>query len=158
MRRAITVLLPALALLLIAVACDDGGGGPGATASPALTETPQATPSATETPVITATDTPQTDATPSPSQSEPQLAIVPANPSEFLNQFDEVITSGETCEYDQESGLVDCGANGLYQLQDGIQAPDVVCRPMLVIDQPVGVNCQTQDPLQSIIYAIQESP
>ncbi len=95
---------------------------------------------------------------PSPSQDEIKLAVVPASLTDFLAQFSDVVIMQENCAYDQASGLVDCAARGLYQLKDGIQGADAVCRVMLVNDQPVGINCQTQDPLGAITYAIQPAP
>lgn len=94
---------------------------------------------------------------PPPSQSEAQPAVVAIDQVGFLAQFQDVVIMQENCDYDRDSQLADCGAHGLYQLQDGIQGEDAVCRVMLVDDQPVGLNCQTLDPPQSIIYAIQSS-
>ncbi len=138
MRPPTAVLLPALLLLLVGLACDSGG--PGATAT------------------LTGTETPQVALTPSPSKGEAQPVVIPPDLVEFLAQFSDVVIMQETCGYDRDSGLVDCGTRGLYQLQDGAQAADAVCRVMLVDDRPLGINCQTQDPPGSIIYAIQPSP
>ena len=159
MRLPITALLPVFALLLIAVSCGGDGSQPEATASPAGTGTPQASPTETpqvtpsETPQLAPTETPPSDATPSPSEGQAQPAVVAADQGGFLAQEGVVL---EACAYDQESSLVDCEANGLYQLQDGIQGMDALCRVMLVGDQPVGLSCQTSDPLQVIGYDIQQ--
>ncbi len=167
MRLPITALLPVFALLLIAIACKDNGGQPEATASP--TDTPQAT--ATETAQVTPTDTPQAtatetargaptttpqaDATPSPSDGQGQLAVVAANQGDFLADYQDVVIEGKTCEYDQDSLLVDCGANGVYQLDEGAQGADPICRVLLVEQQPVGLSCQEEFLSAPVYYEIQ---
>ena len=159
MRPHADVLLPVFALLLITAACN-GGGQPEATASPAGTGTPQAT--ATETAQVAGTETPQPastetavgDASPSPSDGQARLAVVAENQGEFLAQEGVVL---KICAYEEENSLVDCAANGLYELQDGIEGTDALCRVMLVDDKPAGLNCQTSDPLQVIGYEIKPS-
>lgn len=159
MRLPITALLPVFALLLIAIACEDNGGQPEATASPTDTpqatanETPQVTPS--ETPQLTPTETPPSDATPSPSDGQARLAVVAANQGEFLADFQDVVIEGKTCEFDQDSLLVDCGANGVYQLDEGVQGADAICRVLLVEQQPVGLSCQEEFLAAPIYYELQ---
>lgn len=159
MRLPIIALLPVFALLLIAIACKDNGGQPEATASP--TDTPQAT--ATETAQVTPTNTPQADATPSPSSSpspspsdvQAQLAVVAANQDGFLADFQDVVIEGKTCDYDQDSLLIDCDANGVYQLDEGVQGTDAICRVLLVEQQPIGLSCQEEFLSAPVYYEIQ---
>ncbi len=159
MRWPIVALVAVLFPLLIAVACG-GGGRPETTGSPSASETPQATasetpqPTAAETPQPTLVETPQAGVTPSTPDGEVQAAVVAPDQGGFLAQFADAMIIGKTCDYDSDSGLVDCGADGLYQLQDGIQGSKAVCRVVLVDDLPVGLSCQAEDPLRSIFYTI----
>ena len=142
------------------MACD-GGDQPEATVSPAarespqpsLTQTPQTTPD--ETPEPTPAETAEAEDTPSTSEGEARRAVVAADQAGFLGQFADVMIVGKTCDYDPDTGLVDCGADGLYQLEEGVQGSDAVCRVILVDDQPVGLNCQTEEPLQAAMYEIE---
>jgi hypothetical protein len=151
MRLPIAVLLPVFALLLIAIACKDNGDKPEATASPA--GTPQA--AATETVQASPTDTPQGDATPSPSDGQVRLALIAANQGGFLADFQDVVIEGKTCEYDQDSLLVDCAANGVYELEKGVEGADAICRVLLVEQQPVGLSCQEEMLAAPVYYEIQ---
>ena len=175
MYRAIALLTVTLVPLLIGVACGgDGGDETEGTATATPTEVSETTPVSTETPEATSTAaaTPQTTpadvqtpeagsteepqdgtaTTPAPGEAKP--AIMAADQAGFTAQFGDVRIAQKTCDYDQDSGLADCGADGLYQLQDAIQGSEATCRVMLIDDQPVGLNCQTGEPVQGIFYTI----
>jgi len=145
MRPPTAVLLPVFALLLITAACNGGDGQPTETGAGDASPSPAGG---------QATETAAGDASPSPSDGQTGLAVVAEDQAAFLAQEGVVL---ETCTYDEENSLVDCEANGLYELQDGIEGTDAVCRVMLIDDVPAGLNCQTTDPLQVIGYEIKPS-
>jgi len=159
MRIPIAVLAPALVLLLAVAACDNGGGGSQATRTPGGDETPGATvtATATETSTATATATPEAEESP-PPQGDAIPAVIPDNLADFLDSLPDVVIEQEKCDYDADTDIVDCGANGRYELQDGVDDPEAVCRVMLAEDEPVGVNCQTFNPIGAVTYEIPSSP
>ena len=159
MRFPTAVLALALALALAVAACDNGGGGSQATPTPGGDETPGATVTApaTETSTATATGTPEAEESPAP-QGDAVPAVIPDNLSDFLDSLPDVVIVQEKCDYDADTDIVDCGDNGIYQLQDGVDDPEAVCRVMLAEDEPVGVNCQTFNPIGAVTYEIPRSP
>ena len=157
MRITIAVLAPALVLLLAVAACDNGGDGSEGTRTPGGDETPSATVTATATETSTATATPEGEETPTP-QGDAIPAVIPDNLADFLDSLPDVVIEQKKCDYDADTDIVDCGANGKYQLQDGVDDPEAVCRVMLADDEPVGVNCQTFNPIGAVTYEIPGSP
>ena len=157
MRIPIAVLAPALVLVLALAACDNGGDGSEATRTPAGDETPGATVTATATETSTATATAEAEESPTP-QGDAIPAVIPDNLADFLDSLPDVVIEQEKCDYDADTDIVDCGANGRYELQDGVDDPEAVCRVMLADDEPVGVNCQTFNPIGAVTYEIPRSP
>jgi hypothetical protein len=155
MRIPMAVLALALALALAVAACDNGGGGSKATPTHEGDETPGATVTATAT--SSATGTPGAEKSPEP-QGDAIPAVIPDNLADFLDSLPDVVIVQEKCDYDADTDIVDCGDNGLYQLQDGVDDPEAVCRVMLAEDEPVGVNCQTFNPIGAITYEIPRTP
>lgn len=135
------LLLPVLALLLLALACDNKDNDSSdntPSASPAADESPQATGEAT------ATAAPDGEGTPVALQTDVTA---------FRAQFDEVIETTPPCDYDQEAGIVDCSAQDadVYQLDQPLTGETVKCRAMIVSEGYIGVFCQTDPEVQPVI-------
>lgn len=135
--RRFLLLSPLLALLLLALGCDDDGGDGGPSDSPSATER----------------QTPDADSTPIPEGG----VILQTDVAEFRTQFGEVIDTTPPCAYDQNAGAVDCTEwdADVYQLDQPLTGEGVKCRAMLVSFGVVGVNCQTSsEPLLNADYAL----
>ena len=140
MRRSLYVVLPALALIVIALAC--GGSGSGGDESEG-TPTAEATgtagaPEATETPGV---DLPP-GTTPVPGATP---AVMPEDVQAFLAQFVDDVPTHVDCEYDDETGLADCTEAGHGKFQLAPWAPDTVvsCTAGILDDEVVWIRCLT---------------
>ncbi|MEX0800912.1 MAG: hypothetical protein WD379_06845 [Dehalococcoidia bacterium] len=144
------LLLPVLALLLLALACDNKDNDSSG-------DTPSASPSADESPQATgeATATPAPDGTPAPPDGEGTPVALQTDVPAFRAQFDEVIETTLPCDYDQETGIVDCSAQDtdIYLLDEPLEGETVKCRAMIISEGDVGVFCQTDPEVQPVISA-----
>ena len=113
-------------------------------------------PTATSVPTGEAAEPGDTGAT--AAFASPVPVFVPANVGAFLDQFGDRIEEVDgACSYDSNTTLVDCGDAGLYQLQDGLSCTDLRCSLMLVEGQTIGIHCFTDEPPQSVYYAVPEA-
>jgi len=137
MRRSLCVVLPALALVAMALAC--GGSGSGGEGS-------EVTPTAEATGTAEATETPGVDlppgTTPVPGATP---AVMPEDTQAFLAQFVDDVPTHVDCDYDDETGLADCTDAGRGNFQLAPWAPDTVvsCTAGILDDEVVWIRCLT---------------
>lgn len=167
MRKLVIALLAALAVAVLAVACgddDDGGDStPTATAKPSRTGDADVTP--TDADGKTPSDeTPGEDETPAPTGTGPRPTPAaegtPATLIEEPNSFFSTNYPGKSptqseCGFSPVSFIVTCGSDK-YAVDPPLEGQDVTCALLTIDDKPVAVRCNSQEPLQSAYYEIQE--
>lgn len=173
MRKLTIALLAALAVAVLAVACgDDDDSGDTDTSPTETTSTRTARPSRTEDAEPTPTDdagekTPSNEtpdeSTPAPTEagSEPTPAAegTPATVIEDPNEFFSSKYPGQSiarseCGFSPVTYVVTCGSDK-YAPNPPLTGQDVSCVLLSVDNAPVAINCNSQEPLQSIYYEIQ---
>lgn len=171
MRKLVIALLAALAVAVLAVACgddDDGdsspnGSGSSSTAGPSTTGDADVTPTDADgkTP---GTDEPGEDETVAPTGTGPRptpAAIgTPATLIDEPNSFFSTKYPGKSptqsdCGFSPVSFVVTCGSDK-YAVDPPLEGQDVTCALLTIDDKPVAVRCNSQEPLQSAYYEIQE--
>lgn len=167
MRKLVIALLAALAVAVLAVACgddDDGGDStPTATAKPSRTGDADVTP--TDADGKTPSDeTPGEDETLAPTGTGPRPTPAaegtPATLIEEPNSFFSTNYPGKSptqsdCGFSPVSFIVTCGSDK-YAVDPPLEGQDVTCALLTIDDKPVAVRCNSQEPLQSAYYEIQE--
>ena len=174
MRRLPPLVVSLVGLLLIAgLACDGSNGGAGGptpegtiaspeatvaspeatVASPEASPSPDASPEATEPPA----PTPQPSVTVTPP-SGVRLAVLPENYFEFLNRLGGSQQSFEPCAYEKSSGLVDCTALGLGQIQldPPMSGSGVECSVLEREGKLVAILCRSEEPVSATFYEVME--
>jgi hypothetical protein len=172
MRKLMIILLTALAVALTGVACgdddDDGDASPTATGStttarPSRTEDPNVTPTNGDVKTPGPGESPD-EATPAPTATgpapTPAAEGTPATLIEEPNQFFSTNYPGESpsqsdCIFSPITFVVTCGGDK-YAPDPPLTGEDVTCALLSIDDEPVAIRCNSQVPLQSIYYDIQE--
>lgn len=168
MPRLPAVLLVALAIALLALACggDDGSTGPGET--PAGTKPAQTSASRQpgaggdeKTPIVEETsgdtETPNGQApgaTARPPASEGTPAVAPDDQVAFLSQFIGRAIDYEDCAFNPSTVITNCPGRGRYAVDPPLVGQDITCRIGLVDGAPVLIVCSSADPLQTVYYEI----
>lgn len=158
MRNILPFVAVILALALLALACD-GDDGPATTPSPAggLTPTPQPsqTPGQEPSPITTLAETPTPRPTTPTPTAQPELTIIPAIAPADLTQYQGQTINLEECLFDPRTTLATCPGRGTYAPEPPIIGEDISCVIAIVEDQPVALQCRSEQPQQAVTYAIQ---
>ncbi len=171
MRKLIIALLAVIAVVAFGVACgddDDGnttptGSGSSTTARPSATGDADVTPTDADgkTP---GSDVPGEDETVAPTGTGPRPTPAaegtPATLIEEPNSFFSTKYPGKSptqsdCAFSPTTFVVTCGRDK-YAVDPPLEGQDVTCALLNIDDDPVAVRCNSQEPLQSAYYEIQE--
>ncbi len=164
MLRAAFLALFLLPLLAAACGGDDSSGVAvstlGPTGRPAATRTTSPVSRTPEKP--TAPPEPSDAPTPTPGQPTPRPtpaavgtpAVAPADSAAFLAQFQGKDVVTETCIYNPANVTTNCPGRGVYAIDPPITGLDIACALLVVDGTPRGIQCQSQEPLQTMVYEI----
>ena len=152
MQRSLYLFGSLLVLVVLAFACDGGGGGDEPTVAP--TASPEASPEDTPGASPTAVVRPSPVVTALPGIT---TAIVPPDLPAFLEEFAEENPTILACSYDGETGLVDCTSvhAGELQLVPPVAGEGVECE-VIVLNVPIGVICNSTEPAFASIYQVSD--
>lgn len=130
-----------LILIVAAFACTEGDE-----------DAPKLTPTSTPTSTITPAPTTQPDSTPTPDSRSAVLISPPEDRAAFLDELADKQIANESCPYDADRALADCGDRGLYELVPPLPGDVGVCAISIVEGNPVAVICSA--PSTAIVYEI----
>lgn len=163
MQRTLYLIGPLL--IVVALACGgDGGGGDGEDGV-TPTATDGATPTAGVSPTPGASPAAEATAETTPSESPAQTVTAPtglrhASPlvdvSSFLALFEDQSPTGELCNYNEESGLMNCIDSGVgeIQLEPPVRGTGVECEAVTLDGDLLGIICTSEEPLAAAIYQL----
>lgn len=162
------LLLPLLAMLLVAAfSCGDGGADDSSTFTPTSsppgattrdTDTPGVTPSPDEketpTPDNGEETPPPEEPTPPPTATEGTPAVAPEDQAGFVARFQGQAPVEDRCLYNPGTRLADCDEHGRYAVDPPLAGQDISCAVLLLNGAPAAVRCTSQEPLKTLYYEI----
>jgi hypothetical protein len=171
--RRIQLLAAALLVFVLAsaIACngdedvdDTPSDSATATAEPTNGDAPNGTvtPAPDKSPIDGNGDVPTGDGQPSTNgDATPAPGGTPATFVEDISDwlatnYPGVSPQNEDCIFNPGTFITTCPPHGDYSVDPPLTGEDVTCQSLLVNDEPVAINCRSQDPLQSIYYEVQQ--
>jgi glucose/arabinose dehydrogenase len=160
-------LVPALALLSLAIAC---GGGSDATNTPTRAAsssssaapqgggtTPAGTSAKTATPFVptasVAATAPGQTPSPPPVAAVGTPAVAPAQQAAFVASFRDKQTEPSDCTYNPGTAIATCG-DSIYALDPPVSGQDATCTLYKVDGSPFAIACTTAEPVATTYYQI----
>lgn len=175
MQRSLYLIGPLL--IVVALACGGGSGdsdgedGVTPAAANGVTPTEDASPTAGASPTVSVSPTAEASATAevtaetTPSDSPAQTVTAPtglrhASPlvdvSAFLELFVDQTPTGEICNYNEDSGLMNCIDSGIgeIQLEPPVRGTGVECEAVVLDGVLLGIICTSEEPPAAAIYQL----
>ncbi|MEO8458140.1 MAG: hypothetical protein ABI559_10035 [Chloroflexota bacterium] len=161
------LLIPALAILTLAMAC---GGGNDATNTPTSTAsttssaapqggstTPPGTSAKTATPPVptasVAATAPGQTPSPPPVAAVGTPAVAPAQQAAFVASFRDKQTEPSDCTYNPGTAIATCGST-IYALNPPVSGQDATCTLYKIDGSPFAIACTTAEPVATTYYQL----
>ena len=163
MQRSLYLIWPLL--IVIALACGGDGGGSDGEDGVTPIATNGATPTEGVSPTAGASLTAEAPVETTPPDSPAQTVSAPtglrhASPlvdvSSFLELFVDQSPTGERCNYNEDSGLLNCIDSGVgeIQLEPPVRGTGVECEAVILDGDLLGIIGTSEEPLAAAIYQL----